>query len=65
MNICNEHKSEVVYETRNCPACEIQDDLNAAREQTDRVQEELDAAKAEIEEAKGEIRDLQQQLNDR
>ena len=29
MEICNAHRSEIVYETRYCPACEEIEDLKA------------------------------------
>jgi polyhydroxyalkanoate synthesis regulator phasin len=42
MNICTEHKSEVVYETRYCPACEIQEELDAAKEKITELENKVE-----------------------
>jgi len=48
MSTCTQHDSVVVYTTRNCPACDLQDELDFAHSKIDELEskiEELEKAK--------------------
>jgi len=51
MNICNEHSAEICHDSRDCPACEIQNDLNTANEEIETLKAEIERLKSELEEA--------------
>lgn len=42
MTICNDHDQEVCYESRDCPACLLQEQLDAALAKIESLKEELD-----------------------
>lgn len=48
MTICNDHDNEVCYESRNCPACELQDQLTKAEERVTELEGEVSSLKDEI-----------------
>lgn len=42
MNICNDHDQEVCYESRNCPACVIQEKLNSAENEIQELKTKIE-----------------------
>jgi hypothetical protein len=42
MTICNGHKDEVCYESRECPACEIQNDLDRANKEIEKLESQIE-----------------------
>lgn len=59
MNLCNEHKEEICHEGRNCPACEIQSELDQANEALSKEQDKVAELEGEIENLKQELKDAQ------
>lgn len=51
MNLCTDHADEVCYDSRECPACAIQREL-------DNANEKLEQAEATINDQETELRDL-------
>lgn len=41
MTICSAHDSEVCYESRDCPACAIADELKAANDEIAKLEQEI------------------------
>jgi hypothetical protein len=48
MTICNDHDSEVCYESRDCPACKLQEKLSKAEETIDELKNEVSELKSEL-----------------
>jgi transcription initiation factor IIE alpha subunit len=42
MTICNAHDQEVCYESPQCPACEIQIELDEANEEIAKLEKEVE-----------------------
>ena len=42
MTICNAHNAEVCYESHECPACEIQKELDIANEEIAKLEKQVE-----------------------
>lgn len=47
MNLCSDNHEEVCFTGRHCPACEIQQKLNAAEVEIESLKNELQSSKEE------------------
>jgi len=62
MELCSENHDEIVYEGRNCPACEIRIELeDQLKEVRAEAKQDLENA---LEDAQKELERVQEELND-
>lgn len=46
MNLCDDGHQSICYEGRQCPACDLRDELERSREQVEDLKDELQIASA-------------------
>lgn len=52
MNLCNEHKAEICFDSRECPACLIQAELTEAEERISSLEDEVRKLESDLLEAR-------------
>ena len=50
MNLCSDGHGELCYEGRNCPACDIVDEIEKLQLETERLRSEIEHLESALEE---------------
>ena len=57
MNLCSDGHDEIAYEGRDCPFCDLQNELNDTKN-------ELDDTKSELAQVQEQLDEVQKELNE-
>ncbi len=71
MQLCNLKHEEVVFEGRDCPACELRDVVKSKESDNEDLRVEIDSLESDVDDLKSEktehldkIKELEDQIND-